>query len=83
MADRDRLRLDREAGHRAVAPLGEHVVEQHRVHAADHQVAVRMHVVVVRHDVQAVLALGAQQDLVRDGAAERADASCRAGRRAT
>ena len=49
VADRDRLRLDREPGHRPVAPFGEHVVEQHRVDAADHEVAVGMDVVFVRH----------------------------------
>jgi hypothetical protein len=72
VADRNRLRLNREPGHCPVAPLGEHVVEQHRVHAADHEVAVGMDVIFVRHHVQTVLAHPAQQDLVRDGAGERA-----------
>ena len=71
VADRDGLRLDREPGHRPMPALGEHVVEQHGVDASEHQIAVRMHVVFVRHGVQAVLALGAQQDLVGDRAAER------------
>ena len=74
MADRDRLRLDGEAGHRAVTPLGQHVVQQHGVDAPEHQIAVRMHVIVVRDRAQAVVALGAQQDVVRDRAAERGDA---------
>ena len=43
-----RVRLDREAGIAPVPPLGEHVVEQHGVDAAEHQIAVRMHVVFVR-----------------------------------
>ena len=75
VADRHRLRLNREPAYRAMAPLGEHVVQQHGVHAPDHQVAVRVHVIVVRHDAYAMLALGVQQDFVRDGVAERADDS--------
>ena len=59
--------------HRPLAALGEHVVEQHGIDAAEHQIGVRMHVVVVRHGREAVLPLGAQQDLVGDRAAERAD----------
>ena len=54
VTDRDGLRLDRKAGDRLVPPLGQHVVQQDRVHAPDHQVAVRMHVVFVRHHVQTV-----------------------------
>ena len=73
----DCLRLHGDAGHRLSPPLGQDVVEQHRVEPADQQVAVRMHVVVVRHRLEAVLALGAQQDFVRDRAAERADAAAR------
>ncbi len=42
------LGLNREAGHEPPPPLGEHVVEQHGVDAAEHEIAVRMHVVVVR-----------------------------------
>ncbi len=73
MPDRDGIRLNRESFQDAIAPLGEHVVEQHRVEAADHQVAVRMHVVVVRHRVDTVIAFGTQQDVIRDRAAQRAD----------
>ena len=71
VADRHGLRLNREPGHRAVTPLRQHVVEQHRIDASDHQIPVRVHVVVVGHGANAVLAFGAQQDLVGDRAAER------------
>jgi len=54
-----------------VPPLREHVVQQDRVHPADHQIAVRVDVVFVRHGVQAMLALRAQQDLVGDRPFER------------
>ena len=73
MADGDRLRLNGEALHRALPPLRQHVVEQHGVHAPDHQIAVRMHVVVVRHGAHPEIALGPQQDFVGDRAAERRD----------
>ena len=73
MADRDGLGQNREPFHRSMPPLGEDVVEQDGVDASDQQVAVRVHVIVVRHRAEAVLALRAQQDFVRDRSAERAD----------
>ena len=56
-----------------MAPFGEDVVEQHCVDAAEQQIAVRMHVVFVRHRPDAVVALGPQQDFVGDRPAERGD----------
>ena len=73
MTDGDRFGLNREPGHAAMTALGEHLIEEHRVDAPDHEVRVRMHVVVVRDGAEAVLALGAEQDVVRDRVAERAD----------
>ena len=73
MADRDGLRLDGEAGHRAASPFRDHVVEQHRVQPADHQVAERMHIVLVRDDLEVLAGGRLQQDLVGDGAGQRAD----------
>ena len=64
MADRDALRLNDKSRQRAGATLGENIVEQHRIDAADHQIAVGMDVVVVGDRVDAELALGAQQYLV-------------------
>jgi hypothetical protein len=62
----------------ALAPhrlVREHVVEQHGIEASQRQVAVRMHVIVVRHRHNAAGGLGVEENLVRDRAAERADAS--------
>ncbi len=73
MADRDALRLNDKSRQRAGATLGENIVEQHRVDAADHQIAVWMDVVVIRDRVDAELALGAQQYFVGDRAAQGAD----------
>ena len=53
------LGLNREAGDRLRAALGQHVVEQHGVDATEHQILVRMHVVFVRDRGEAVVALGA------------------------
>ena len=69
--DRDRLGLNREAVHEATPAFGEDVVEQHRIDAAEHEVTVRMHVVLVRERPEAVIAFGAQEDVVRNRAAER------------
>ena len=69
MPDRDRLGLNREAVHESTPAFGEHVVEQHRIDAAEHEVttdARRPHA--ERPD--AVVALGAREDVVRDRAAE-------------
>ena len=83
MADGDRFRLDGEPGRRTASPFRQDVVEQHGIDAAEQQIAVRMDIVVVRHRLDAVLALGAEQDLVGDGAAERADvAAAQIGERA-
>jgi len=45
-----------------------------RRHPAQHQIAVRMHVVLVRNRLDAVDPLRPEQQVVRDGAAERGDA---------
>ncbi len=71
MADGDGLRLNGEARDEAVAALGEDVVQQHRVHAPDDQVAVRMDVILVRHGLDAVFASRPQKDVVRDGIPQR------------
>ena len=68
---RDAVGLDGEPVDRLLAALGEHVVEQDAIDPAEHQIRVRVHVVVVGHRRDAVLALGPQQDLVGDGPAER------------
>ena len=64
----------REARDGQAPPLGDHVVEQDRVEPAEHEVGIRMHVIVVGDGLEAVLARGREQDVVRDGAGERADA---------
>ncbi len=73
VAGRHAVRLDDEAGKDLSPAFRQDVVEQDGVEAAEHQVAVRMHVVVVRDGRQAMLAFGAQQDLVRDRAAQGTD----------
>ena len=73
MADGDRLRLDGEAAHGAMTALGQHVVQQHGVQPADHEIAVRMHVIVVRHHLHPVVARRAQQNVVGDRVAQCAD----------
>ena len=75
MSDGDGLRLDGDAGHLAAPALGDHVVEQHRVHAPEQQIAVRMHVIVVRHGLDVVAPAGAEQDLVCEGSSQRGHAS--------
>ena len=75
MADGHAVRLDDEAGHDLTAALGQHVVEQDGIEPPEQQIAVRVHVVVVRNGGQAVVAFGAQQDLVGDRPAEGADAT--------
>ena len=46
---RNRLGVRDETRRRSAPPLGEHVVEQHRVEPADQQIRIRMHVIVVGH----------------------------------
>ena len=83
VADGDGVRLDREPRQRPQPPFGEDVVEQDGIDAPEHQIAVRVHVVVVRDRLDAVVALGPQQNLVRDRAAQRGDlAAAQIGERA-
>jgi len=75
----DRVRLNDEgvAGAPRAAPrgatqaieraFGDHVVEQHGVDPAVHEIRVRMHVVVVRHRHDPVLRLRLEQQPVRHG----------------
>ena len=49
------------------------IFEENGVDAPDHEIRVGMHVIVVRHRGDAVVALGAQKNLVGDRAAERGD----------
>jgi hypothetical protein len=80
VADRHRLGLRVQARVTPHRALGEHVVEQHAVHAAEQQIAVGVHVVVVGDGSDAVLALGREEQVVGDGAAERGHGAPRAGR---
>ena len=83
MADRDRLRHDREAGHGTLASLREHVVEEDRVQAPDNEIGERMHVVLVRDGVEPDVPLGLHEDFVRDRPAQRPDGlAAKVGKRA-
>ena len=83
MADGDGVRLNRETGQRPQPSFREHVIQQHGIDAPEHQIAVRMHIVVVRNRLDTVVPLGPQQNLVRDCSAQRADlASAQIGERA-
>ena len=73
VAHGDALGLNRKSRERAPATLGEDVVEQHGVQTADHEIAVRMHIVIVGDRLNAKVAFGAKQDFVGDRAAEGAD----------
>ncbi len=73
MPGSDRLRLGHEAGRAPHRAIGEHVVEQHRVDTADQQILVRMHVVVIRHGMDAGGCLGVHERVIGDGARERGD----------
>ena len=75
-AHRHRLGLDHEAAPRCAGegPLGDDVIEQHRVHAARHEVAVGVDVVVVRHGDESARVAGGEQDVVGHGRAEGGDA---------
>ena len=73
VADRDSPWLNLKARDEMPAAFGEDVVQHHRVNASEHQVAERVHIILVGDRLQPVVALGTQQDLVRDRAAERAD----------
>ncbi len=74
VADGDRLWLGGESGHESMTACSQDVVQQHGVDTPENQIAVRMDVVVVRDRLQAQIALGLQQDLVRDRAAQRGHA---------
>jgi hypothetical protein len=56
-------------------PERQHVVEQHGVHAAIHQVLVRMHIVFVGDGRDAVFTLRTEKDLVGEGCAQRSHAT--------
>ena len=73
MAYRNALRLDRKSGKHPPPTLGENVVQQHGVETADHEIAVRMHVVIVGDRLNAEVAFRAKQDFVGDRATEGAD----------
>ena len=73
MAHSDALRLNRKSLERATAALGENIVEQHGVQTANHQIAVRMHIVIIRDRLNAEFALGAEKDLIGDRTSEGAD----------
>ena len=73
MAHRDALRLDRKSRERTTTALGENVVEQHGVQTADHEIAVWMHIVIVRDRLKTKLALGAKEDFISDRATKGAD----------
>ena len=73
MAHRDALRLDRKSRERATAALGENIVEQHGVQTTDHEIAVWMHIVIVRDRLKTKLAFGAEEDFISDRATEGAD----------
>ena len=64
---------NRKSVHPPLSSFGEHVVEQDRIDAAQEEIRIRVHVVLVRYSVQAVLALGSEQNLVGDRAAQRRD----------
>ena len=70
MTDSDGLCLGDEtsiASHRA---FGEDVIEQHSIDSADHQVLVRMHVVVVGDGLNAAAPFGLEENVVGHRAAE-------------
>ena len=71
------LRMRDQAGLPAHAALGDDVIEQHRVDAADGQVGVRVHVVVVGHRLDAVRALRRGEQLPGQRAAQRRDLATR------
>ena len=73
MTGRHGFRNDAEAGGRPLAPFRQHIVEQDRIGSAEHQILVRMHVVVVRQHAKVESALVCEEDLVGNGAAERRD----------
>ena len=73
MPDRHRFRLDGEPGRRTATTFRQDIVEKDGIETPEQQIAVRMDVVVVRNRMNPMLALGAQQDFVRDGAAEGPD----------
>ena len=56
MADRDAARLDDKSLHLFLEAFSQHVVQEHRVDATDHEIRIRVRVVVVRHRHDAVLA---------------------------
>ena len=68
MPDGDGLGLNGETGDRALPSFGEHMIQQDCVHPSKHQIGIRVHVILVRNGVNPMLALGAQENLVRDGA---------------
>ena len=74
VADGHRIRLRDETALPPHGLLREHVVEQHGIHTPERQIAVRMHVIVVRHRHHAALGLRGEEDFVRDRAAQRGDA---------
>ena len=55
--------------------IRDHVIEQHRVQASEHEVRVRVHVILVGDRLEPVLARRCQENVVRDGSTERADAA--------
>src|SRR3954465_14550286 len=57
VADREALRLDRESRDRTPTALGQDIVEQYRIETADDEIAVRIHVVIIRNRLNAKLAL--------------------------
>ena len=75
MADGDAVGLDGESADLLQHALREDVIQQHGVDASDDEIGIRMGVVLERHRLHAVLAGGAEQDLVGDRAAERPDAA--------
>ena len=69
VADGDTFRLDGESRSRQTPALCQNVVEQHGIDTADDKIRVGMNVIVVGDRVNAKVALGAQQNVIRDGAA--------------
>src|SRR5262249_3503571 len=75
VAHSDNLRLNRKPREYAPAPLGKDVVEQDGVETADHEIAIGMHIVIVRDRLDPKFSFGAKEDFVSDGAAEGTDTS--------
>ncbi len=73
VADGDGVRLNRETWQRPQPSFREDVIQQNGINSPEHQIAVGVHVVVVRNRLDTVVPLGPQKNLVRDRSAERAD----------